>query len=188
MKKLTFIFLVVFGVLGSACHAGSIVVVESPFSDSAGDDLNRGFYVENYGADNLSQVVLQFFTHHTGVYETSLTVRIGTYDGAIVGETKYLSTSMEADVFHEVVYDFGGIDIPVGSLLTFTQEEIGSDELYYNTGLSPHPQITQTNGTAPPLDSFRRDKVGVTITAIPEPCTLVLLSVGGLMLRRRRRA
>jgi hypothetical protein len=184
-----FVFLVVFGLLVFNCHANIITVIENPFRGSTGDYLHRGFYVENFGADNLYQVVLLYSAYETGVFDTSLTVRIGTYDGTIVGETKYLSTFLEVGSHNQVVYDFGGIDVPVGSLLTFTQEFIDgpTDDIYYDIGLSSHSQITQTMSTSSPLDTFRRDGVGVTITAIPEPCSLVLLSLGGLMLRRKFR-
>lgn len=180
-----------FAVLGAACHANYITVVDSPFKDPFGGDfLRRGFYVVDYGADNLSQVILQYkATQAAGIYDTSLTVRIGSYDGTIVGNTQYLSTYIETDLPQQVVYDFGGVNVPHGSLLTFTQALVdGPDSaLYYNTGASSHPQITQTNGTNPPLDSFRRDRVGVTITAIPEPATLSLLTLGALALFLRTR-
>ena len=157
---------VLVGMMATTTYASYITVVESPFGNATADYLDRGFYVENYGADNLVQVTLQYLSRGTGIYNTSLTVRLQSYDGTIVGETKYLSTFLEDNVFQQIVYDFGGVNLPSGSLLTFTQELIsydltsGTEDLYYDLGVSPHPQITETHGTNPPLDSWRRDQVG----------------------------
>ena len=191
-KNRVHVAVMLFVLVTMTAYAGYVNVIESPFSnpnDWGGDFLHRGFYIENYGADNLRQVILQYKSRGTGTYNTSLTVRIGSYDGIIVGQTKTLSTYFEADIPKQVVYDFGGINVPYGSLLTFTQEtNSGPDKLlYFNTGNESHPQITETNGTTAPLDSWRRDGVGVIITAIPEPATVSLLAIGTILAIRKRK-
>jgi hypothetical protein len=188
-KKMSICVTVMFFGLWAASSYGDITVINSPFSGSGGDFLYRGFYVTNYGADNLAQVTLQYWATTTGTYDTSLTVRIGSYDGTIVGATMNLSTYIEAETSKQVVYDFGGISVPYNSLLTFTQVEVDgpTSALYYDVGVTPHSQIIETEGTTPPLDTYRRGQVGVIITAIPEPATLMLLGLGMVTLRKKQR-
>jgi len=187
-KIVVYMAAMLLGLIAPITYASYITVIESPFGDVSGDYLDRGFYVENYGADNLAQVTLEYESLTTGTYDTSLTVRIDSYNGTIVGEAKFLSTYFEAHVPKQVVYDFGGINVPYGSLLTFTQNLINGPDsaLFYDIGVEAHSQITQTNGTASPLDSWRRDRVGVVITAIPEPATLSLLALGAILVGRKR--
>jgi hypothetical protein len=159
-------------------------IFADPFEGSSGDQLDRGFYLSSYPGTNLSTVSLEYLVDTPGSYTTSLTVRLGTYDGAIVGTTQTVTTNLGVNDTL-VTYNFGGAPIPLGSVVTFTQQVVSgpTNVVFYDTGVSGVSGITQTNETVPPLDTFRRDSVGVIITATslpgtPVPSSLLLLLVG----------
>jgi hypothetical protein len=163
-----------------------------PFGGTGADTLDRGFYLSDYDATNIDEVTLMYYGRTSGDYTTSLTLRLGTYDGPILG-TSTMTRSYEAGVRTLVTYAFGGAPVPFGSLITFTQELLAgpSEFLFYDIGAATGPSgITQTESTDAPLDEFRRDQVGVTITAVPEPASVVMLGsglIGALAVSRRRR-
>lgn len=148
--------------------AAATIVVSCPFASPGGDDLTRGFYVSSYPGSNLATVHLEYNANPAGTYEISLTARLGAFNGPLIGGTQTAtvslpSTSSEADVS----FDFGGAPVTPGSTITFTQAQIsGPGTAYYNTGVGPCPRVTETNGTTPPLDTTRRDSVGVEISEL----------------------
>jgi PEP-CTERM motif len=187
-----------FILLFAALTARAGVILSDPFAggDNA-DFLDRGFYVTTYPGTNLGTVTLAYYGTVAGSYTTSLTANLGAYDGPLIGtqtEVETLNDLTGSEVL--VTYDFGGIAIAPGSLVTFTQAVIaGPGDAYYDVGtVFPGPDgLTETEGTTPPLDVFRRDGVGVIITqsdtVAPEPSTLLLLSAGlaGVMALSKRR-
>lgn len=180
-----------------AALAGPITVISLPFASDVvdgGDFLDRGFYAQNYGADNIDTVELHYFGRTSGDYQVRLIVRQDTYDGTIVA-TDTVTKHFDAYVIDTIVFQLGAASTTFGGTLTFTQELLMSadpdDIFYYDTGpggLSDYQGVVETNGTTPPLDTFRRDGVGVVITAVPAPGS-ALFGAGALaFLRRRRRA
>ena len=158
-------------VIAQVQSRGETVVFSIPFQGSGGDQLIRGFYLSDYGGANLSAVTLGYSASAAGNYETSLTARLDSYDGPIIGSSQTILTSLDSSPT-PVTYDFRGSPVPTGSLVTFTQGLIsGPGVVFYDTGMPvPSPSgITQTDGTTPPLDTVRRNRVGVVITqqAIP---------------------
>jgi hypothetical protein len=152
----------------SAGHAS--VVVSCPFGNF-GDDVDRGFYVTGYAGDDLHTVRLRYETGAApGVYQIALTARLDAYDGPVLGTQR----AAFGPGVHEVVYNFGAVPVPFGSTITFTQEleaaPVGAD-VVYDLGVGPCTGLTETQGTTPPLDVFRRNRVGVVITQLdPGPC------------------
>ncbi|MGV3707415.1 MAG: PEP-CTERM sorting domain-containing protein [Gemmatimonas sp.] len=178
-------------------HAQSIVF-SSAFG-GGGDQLRRGFYLTSYGGTNLGTVTLGYYGQVQGVHTTSLTARLGAYDGAIIGSTQTLNTFLGTGMTL-VTYDFGGAFVPTGSVVTFTQALLGgpSEFVFYDHGTGDlgapgNTGVVETNGTTAPLDEFRRSTVGVIVTqvqVVPEPSTFLLVGaslVGVVAFRRRLR-
>jgi hypothetical protein len=178
----------------AAVHAGTIVLYTDPLYGSSGDGLDRGFYFSGFTGTNLYTVTLAYVTDTPGVYTTSLTANLGAYNGPIIGSTQTITTTLG---FNDtlVTYNFGGVAVPLGSTVTFTQQVVSGAGGYvdYDTGTSGPTGVTETEETVAPLDIYRRSQVGVTITeldtsAVPEPSTVALLGAGllGLVTLRQR--
>lgn len=145
-----------------------------PFKGTGGDSLNRGFYVENFPAARLDRVTLQYYPEAAGLYSLELTAREGGYDGRLIGRrTVTFNSSGSSDVKRQT-YDFGGATVTEGAVVTFSHEIVrqpGSSGIFYDTASNSSgcPDIVQTNGTTPPLDTVRRDSVGLQITTVSRP-------------------
>ncbi|HLX07846.1 MAG TPA: hypothetical protein VKY89_08270 [Thermoanaerobaculia bacterium] len=154
------------------------------FAGTGGDEVSRGFYLTAYPGSNLSQVELGYTAAngHAGLWSISLTARRGSYDGPIVGTTQIatvgvpqFSNATEA----LVVFDFNGAPVTPGDTITFTQtaQQLGgtggSGELDFDTGSGPCTNVTETNGTSPPLDGFRRATVGIVVTEHKPPINCI---------------
>ena len=137
--------------------------------DPSGDLLFRGFYVPEFPGSTLDRVTLYFSANTAGNYSFSLTARAATYDGTLLG-TATATAALTADINANVAttFTFSPTAVTQGSTLTFAIAEVsGPDggDVYYsvpNQGDATCP-VVQTNGTTPPLDSFRRQGVHVTI-------------------------
>lgn len=149
----------------------SQTLIDLPLDGTGGDGLGRGFYVEAYPGSTLDTVTVYIGTDQAGDYTISLTAREATYDGATIGSTQQTATIsdgsgnvVEQNAF---VFDFGNAPVTEGEIVTF---ELGlvsgaGGSVFYGTGTGMSDTgVTQTNGTTPPLDSFRRDGIAVTIT------------------------
>lgn len=177
-------------------HADTTIFMD-PVDGFSGDQLDRGFYISSYPGTNLSTVTLAYSVNTPGVYTTTLTARLGTFNGPIIGTTRTATTTLGSGETL-VTYYFGGVLVPTGSVVTFTQQLVSGPDnsVYFDTGISGPPGITETEETTPPLDTFRRDSVGVTITQrdalppTPVPSSLILMLTGlaaaGLYSARKR--
>lgn len=139
-----------------------------PFDGDGGDNLSRGFYVENFPEPRLDQVTLQYYPAASGQYTLELTAREGGYDGRLIGRrTVTFNSSGGSDVLRET-YDFGGATVTEGATVAFSQEVLespGGAGITYDVANDSGgcTDITQTHGTSAPLDSSRRDSVGLQI-------------------------
>jgi len=144
---------------------------DCPFGSGGGDRLTRGFYLENFPAKRLDRVTLQYYPRSAGAYRVQLTAREGSYDGRIIGGTQtatFRATSASDVITH--TFDFGGATVTQGATVTFSQQLLSQpprSAIFYDTGSgSGCADVTQTVGTSPPLDSVRRDRVGVRVTSV----------------------
>ena len=176
--------------LGESRLANATVVINAPFSGTTGDLLTRGFYVQNYPANNLGTVELAYDSFTAGAYSATLTARIGSYTGTIIGTPQTSNFTLAGNTSTEtlVTYNFGGAPVPAGSLITFTQTQpTGPDSAFFDVGTGT-AGIIETEATTAPLDTFRRTGVGVVITSVPEPTAIAsLIGPGALLVRRSKK-
>jgi hypothetical protein len=163
------------GVVIPATSQADTTVVSCP-TGGGGDQITRGFYVSDYPGSNLGKVTLNYFPLASPPIPITLTARLGSYDGPIIG-----SATMSVSPPATVNFDFAGAPVAPGSTITFAHSVNGGDPdgfAYVDYGAAsignpsdPNacPGVTETNGTTPPLDTFRRASMGVTITAFPAP-------------------
>jgi hypothetical protein len=173
-----------------ATHA-STIIFSVPFMGSGGDLIDRGFYLSSYPGTNLGTVTLGYSTFTAGDYTLSLTARLGAYDGTFVG-TDTATVHLPGIDTTLATFDFGGVSVPMGSIVTFTQSLlVGPGTAYFDVGTGGVPGIVETEGTTPPLDVLRQYSVGIIVTEqtspVPEPGSLLLVGSGLAFLIRRRR-
>ena len=175
-----------------------------------GDQVTRGFYVTGYPGSTLSTVTVTYYAGSgDGTYDVTMTAHANSYGGAQVGPTLNKVLNLVGTGPVAVTYDFGGAAVAPGSTVTFSQvlnSGPGAPPvLFYDTGTGTCTNVIETNGTTPPLDTFRRNGMGVTIAGAgslvpvagisPVPAlsdyTLVvqaaLLAAAGVIVMRRRR-
>ena len=180
---------------GQLAFAGPITVYTDAPEGSGGDFTDRGFYITGYSANNLGTVTLYYDTDDLagGTFQLSLTANLNAYDGTMIGSTQTQTFDLVGGESNElaVVFDFGGAAVAPGSTITFTQNVItGPGSLFYDIGTPGPSGVSETEGTTPPLDVFRRSQVATTITAdtlaAPEPSSLVLFAAGLALVVRLR--
>lgn len=142
-------------------QAGTPVTKSCPFG-GIGDRVDRGFYVDNFDANHLDSVTLEYNARDTGTFTIQMTAREDTYGGPVIGTATITFTYTGGDVMQ--TFTFGGAKIN-SSRVTFEQTLVSGPTslIFYDTGSGTCPDFTQTDGTTPPLDSFRGDTVGVII-------------------------
>lgn len=140
---------------------------DCPAGPGIGDQVTRGFYLEDFPDDGLGRVRLTYSGDTVGRYVVELIARQGQYDGAIVGaEAVAIDVGDTNDEF-PVTFDFRNAPVGMGTDITFThrlrQKPDEDARLFYDIGDAACSGVTQTNGTNPPLDTVRRDRVGILV-------------------------
>lgn len=144
------------------------LVAGCSFGDTAGDNLDRGYYVPSYPGLTLDQVTMYFTGSPAGTYTIELTARTGAFDGALVGTAQVTVDLTSA--MAPVTFLFGGVPTSPFVPLTFSMSLVGGPGVvFFDTGpcgsggcTSCH-NIIETNSTTPPLSSVRRRSVAVSI-------------------------
>jgi parallel beta-helix repeat protein len=132
-----------------------------------GDFYYRGFYVPNFPGNSLASARLVFSSPTAGSYNVRLTVRSNTYDGLVLGsDTTAFNLASSTDL--PVTFNFPSIRIRENSRVCFIMTIVSGPgtALYYGVGpvTGGCPTIVETEGTTPPLDTFRRNGVVLTLT------------------------
>ncbi len=162
------------GVLLSASTRAESQVISCPLG-GGGDEIDRGFYVQNYTAGTIGTVTLTYYTAGTaGSYTLALTMHDGAYDGPVLG-TQTGTFNLTASGGTTATYDFGGVPVPLGHTVAFVQTLVTGPGtiVYFDTGTcglgdatcTSCPGVVETEATTAPLDTFRRGSVGLTIVA-----------------------
>lgn len=160
----------------AAPAAAQPVSMTCPFSNDGGDLLSRGFYI-TFPGNTLDTVTLQYIIGtllpEAETFSVTLTARLNTYDGTLVGQVTESFEGTPGDA-QQVTFDFGSASVPHNSTITFTQtlNEGTSELIFFDVGTGPLGEpapslcngFTETTSTTPPLDSFRRDTVGAIVT------------------------
>jgi hypothetical protein len=132
-----------------------------------GDQVSRGFYVTNYPGSSIGTVTVEGSANTAGTYTLSIVAHNGAYNGPVIGSTSASVSLGTGPALTPVVYSFGGAPVAPGSTIAFVQSVTSGPDpvVFINTGLAPCSNVTETEDTTPPLDTFRRDTYGVLITA-----------------------
>ena len=137
--------------------------------DRGGDQIDRGWYVPSFPGVTLHSVALELHSEGVaGAYTFDLTARRLSYDGTIVG-TSRMSVALDGENTPVVTtFVFPDPVVPEGSLVTFSLTPVSgpaSSVVFYNVPRVDDPScpIVETNDTAPPLSTFRRQGIFATI-------------------------
>ena len=159
------------------------LLLECAHTGSAGDNLSRGFYIPNFPGSRLDSVEMWMMSYDADTFTVMLTARADTYDGPVVG-TATATFSLDNEQV-PVTFDFGGVPVQPGSILTFAfQIQSGTGTLFFNVGDNTcEGKVIETNGTSPPLSTTRRDSVGIRVYgAAQEAEPIPAVSHAGAML------
>ncbi len=134
-----------------------------------GDLIDRGFYVASFPGTRLDRATLYLSALTAGTYTFSLTARSGTYSGTVLGTAAATVTLTANDLANvATTFTFPSPAVTQGSTVTFAIAQTAGPtgaEVFYAVPPTGNPAcpVVQTNGTTPPLDTFRRQGVNVKI-------------------------
>ena len=134
---------------------------------STGDRIERGFYVPAFPGNSLDSARLVFSSPTAGSYTVRLTVRSNAYDGIVLGSDETTFT-LASSTDLAVMFNFSSIRIRENSRVCFLMTEISgpSTSLFYGVNSSFSggcPTVVETEGTTPPIDTFRRNGVNLIL-------------------------
>jgi hypothetical protein len=145
-------------------RASSPPVIGCPwYSPTTADNFAvRGFYVASYPGTSLNTVELFLFPSAPGSFTLSLTARLASFGGTLVGTaTVPMTFSNTAPV--PVTFSFGNVNVPAGSTVTFQGSVAGPSAVFMEVVSSTACLVLETDGTDSPLSTYRRQSVAVTI-------------------------
>ncbi len=133
----------------------------------AGGDWNtEGFYMPSYPGITLDSATLKLLGSVAGTYQVSLTVRSGAYDGPVLGtSTVTVGLNASSGAMVSTTFPFPSVTMPKGGLVCFILSVVSGPYgmVYYDVG-GGCTEVIETEDTSPPLSSFRRDGVDLTLT------------------------
>lgn len=135
-----------------------------------GDLIDRGFYLTNYPGQSLRSLKLRHYASVAGTYQLTVTARLGSYSGAVIGEpyTKAVTLNASSAAGTNVTYELGDMPVAPGSTITFSMSSTGPGSVYFDVTVpSACANVAETEGTGAPLSIFRRDRVGYEVYGRP---------------------
>jgi hypothetical protein len=132
------------------------------------------------GGVSLNTAQLRFSADTPGEYSFSLTARSGTYDGTVIGVANAkVNVSGGRGSFSPATFAFPAPvpSVTAGSIVTFALAQLSgpsTEAVFYQVPSNGDEScaVTQTNGTTPPLDTFRRNGVNVQIHGAAQPAVI----------------
>ena len=145
---------------------------------AGGDLISRGFYLPSYPGIALTTAYLYLGADTAGTYTFTLTARSGGYGGTLLGTasaTANLSGGRSNLV--PIAFNFSpSLSTVEGTTVAFAINEVSgpgaATQVFYSVGSCglgdrtcsvPGPQVIETEGTTPPLDTFRRNGVSLLL-------------------------
>ena len=150
--------------LSEVGRAAAPPVVACPwYSPTTADNFAvLGFYVASYPGTTLNTVELILHASAPGSFTLSLTARLASFDGTVVGiATTPMTFSNTAT--QQVTFSFGNVSVPAGSTVTFQGGVVGPSNVFMEVVSSNSCVVFETEGTDSPLSTYRRQSVVVTI-------------------------
>lgn len=146
------------------CRADVAPVIDCPwYSPTVVDTFQaRAFYAPSYPGTSLRTVTLYLRPGTAGTYPLTLKARTGTFDGTLLGTATTSFTFADNASPVPVVFDFGNVSVPLGSIVTFAGGGTGS--IYMQVVSSPACPMFETDSFLPPLGAYRRQGVAARIT------------------------
>jgi hypothetical protein len=150
--------------LSEVGRAAAPAVIGCPwYSPTTADDFAvRGFYVVSYPGTSLNSVDLFLYPSAPGSFTLSLTARLASFDGTLVG-TATVPMTFSNTVPLQVTFTFGNVSVPAGSTVTFQGGVVGPSTVNMEVVSSASCLVFETDGTDSPLSRYRRQGVAVTI-------------------------
>jgi hypothetical protein len=152
--------------LSGAGRAVTPPVIDCPwYSPTKVDDFSvRGFYVASYPGTSLGAVTLILSPSAAGTYSLSLTARQGNFGGTLLG-TVTVPVTFATTAPVPVAFDFGNVAVTQGATVAFQGSVVsGPSAVSMEVETSNSCLVFETDGTNPPLGTFRRQGIAVTIT------------------------
>lgn len=147
--------------------AGRADVLLSCPGEPGGDLDDRGFYIPSYPGNSLDSARMVFSTFDPGTHTVILTARKGTFDGPILGSDSATVTILGANPQNvPVTFTFPSVRIAEGSRVCFAlSHRSGPGRIYFSVGpvSGGCTSVVETEGTNPPIDTFRRYGVNLVI-------------------------
>ena len=133
-----------------------------------GDRYDRGFYIPSFPGNSLDSARLVLSSFDAGDYTVTLTARQTSFNGAILGSSTVSFTLAGAYPQNRATtFTFPSIRITEGSRVCFiiSLRASPAGDLYYSVPdfASGCTSVIETEGTTPPLSTFRRNGVNLLI-------------------------
>ncbi len=143
-------------------------LIACPLSAPGGDLVSRGFYIDSFPGTSLKEVHLWFSSNVAGTYQLRLTAQHNTFAGSVIGTTTATVTT-SADPFDsaQATFTFSATNVPTGEVVAFslvTLTGAGGSVFFAVFTSNASCPVTETEGTSPPLDAFRRAGIAIRVT------------------------